>query len=107
MCGHFKSNLKGFALSLSGGVDFSSIAILTYEMFKRILEKQGIETLNKKFNLNLIPSDNIHFNVQKIINKILFTAYQKTENSSKETQKSAKVLSEFIRYYRFNKLIFK
>ena len=92
----FKSNLKGFALSLSGGVDSSSIAILTYEMFKRILEKQGIETLNKKFNLNLISSDNIHFNVQKIINKILFTAYQKTENSSKETQKSAKVLSEFI-----------
>ncbi|MEC7244370.1 MAG: NAD(+) synthase, partial [Bacteroidota bacterium] len=92
----FKSNLKGFALSLSGGVDSSSIAILIYEMFKRILEKQGIETLNKKFNLNLISSDNIHFNVQKIINKILFTAYQKTENSSKETQKSAKVLSEFI-----------
>ena len=92
----YKSNLKGFALSLSGGVDSSSIAILTYEMFKRILEKQGIETLNKKFNLNLIPSDNIQFNVQKIINKILFTAYQKTENSSKETQKSAKVLSEFI-----------
>ena len=88
--------MKGFALSLSGGVDSSSIAILTYEMFKRILEKQGIETLNKKFNLNLISSDNIHFNVQKIINKILFTAYQKTENSSKETQKSAKVLSEFI-----------
>ena len=38
----YKSNLKGFALSLSGGVDSSSIAILTYEMFKRILEKQGI-----------------------------------------------------------------
>jgi len=92
----FTSHLKGFALSLSGGIDSSSIAILTYEMFKRILEKLGIETLNKKFNLNLIPSDNIHFNVQKIINKILFTAYQKTENSSKETQKSAKVLSEFI-----------
>jgi NAD+ synthase (glutamine-hydrolysing) len=92
----FKSNLKGFALSLSGGVDSSSIAILTYEMVKRILEKQGIETLNKKFNLNLIPSDNIHFNVKKIINKILFTAYQKTENSSRETQESAKILSEFI-----------
>ncbi|GIS31258.1 MAG: hypothetical protein Ct9H90mP3_0540 [Flammeovirgaceae bacterium] len=54
----FKSNLKGFALSLSGGLILYQISILTYEMFKRILEKQGIETLNKKFNLNLIPSEN-------------------------------------------------
>jgi len=92
----YKSNLKGFALSLSGGVDSSSIAILIYEMIRRILEKQGIETLNKKFNLNLIPSDNIHLNVQEIINKILYTAYQKTKNSSRETQESAKILSEFI-----------
>ena len=92
----FKSNLKGFALSLSGGLDSSSIAILTYEMIKRILEKQGIETLNKKFNLNLIPSDNIHSNIKKVINKILFTAYQETENSTKETKKSAKILSDFI-----------
>tara|TARA_B100001057_G_scaffold389497_1_gene397254 strand:+ start:334 stop:2175 length:1842 start_codon:yes stop_codon:yes gene_type:complete len=92
----FKSNLNGFALSLSGGLDSSSIAILTYEMIKRILEKQGIETLNKKFNLNLIPSDNIHSNIKKVINKILFTAYQETENSTKETKRSAKILSDFI-----------
>ena len=65
-------------------------------MIKRILEKQGIETLNKKFNLNLIPSNNIHFNIKKVINKILFTAYQETENSTKETKKSAKILSDFI-----------
>jgi len=92
----FKSNLNGFALSLSGGLDSSSIAILTYEMIKRILEKQGIETLNKKFNLNLITSDNIHSNIKKVINKILFTAYQETENSTKETKRSAKILSDFI-----------
>ena len=92
----FKSNLNGFALSLSGGLDSSSIAILTYEMIKRILEKQGIENLNKKFNLNLIPSDNIHSNIKKVINKILFTAYQETENSTKETKRSAKILSDFI-----------
>ncbi len=92
----FKSNLNGFALSLSGGLDSSSIAILTYEMIKRILEKQGIETLNKKFNLNLILSDNIHSNIKKVINKILFTAYQETENSTKETKKSGKILSDFI-----------
>ena len=77
-------------------MDSSSIAILTYEMIKRILEKQGIETLNKKFNLNLIPSGNINFNIKKVINKILFTAYQETENSTKETKKSAKILSDFI-----------
>ncbi len=92
----FKSKLNGFALSLSGGLDSSSIAILTYEMVKRILEKEGPEIFNKKMNLSLDYSDNIHSNVKIVMNKIFYTAYQETQNSTKETKESAKVLSDFI-----------
>lgn len=92
----FKSKLNGFALSLSGGLDSSSIAILTYEMVKRILEKEGPEIFNKKMNLSLDYSDNIQSNVKIVMNKIFYTAYQETQNSTKETKESAKVLSDFI-----------
>ena len=92
----FKSKLNGFALSLSGGLDSSCIAILIYEMIKRIVIKKGVEEINQKLNLNLEKSNDLHSNVRIIINKILFTAYQETENSSETTKESAKILSNFI-----------
>ena len=92
----FKSKVKGFALSLSGGLDSSSIAILIYEMVKRILERKGTEIFNKELNLKIKFTDKIHLNVKKVIKEILFTAYQETQNSSKETKESAKILSDFI-----------
>ena len=92
----FKSKLNGFALSLSGGLDSSCIAILIYEMIKRIVIKKGVEEINQKLNLNLEKSNDLHSNVRIIINKILFTAYQETENSSETTKESAKILSDFI-----------
>ena len=92
----FKSKVKGFALSLSGGLDSSSIAILIYEMVKRILERKGTEIFNKELNLKINFTDKIHLNVKKVIKEILFTAYQETQNSSKETKESSKILSDFI-----------
>ena len=92
----FKSKVKGFALSLSGGLDSSSIAILIYEMVKRILERKGTEIFNKEIGLKINFTDKIHLNVKKVIKEILFTAYQETQNSSKETKESAKILSDFI-----------
>ncbi len=92
----FKSKVKGFALSLSGGLDSSSIAILIYEMVKRILKRKGNEVFNKELCLNINFTDKIHLNVKKVIKQILFTAYQETQNSSKETKESAKILSDFI-----------
>ena len=92
----FKSKVKGFALSLSGGLDSSSIAILIYEMVKRILERKGTEIFNKELSLNINFTDKIHLNVKNVIKEILFTAYQETQNSSKETKESAKILSDFI-----------
>ena len=92
-----KSKLKGYGLSLSGGLDSSCIAILIYEMVKRFIAKKGGDQLIKRLNLKEIKlTKDENKNHKLIINKILYTAYQKSENSSKETQKSAKLLSKFI-----------
>ena len=92
-----KSKLKGYGLSLSGGLDSSCIAILIYEMVKRFIAKKGSDQLIKRLNLKEVKlTKNENENHKLIINKILYTAYQKSENSSKETQKSAKLLSKFI-----------
>jgi NAD+ synthase (glutamine-hydrolysing) len=92
-----KSKLKGYGLSLSGGLDSSCIAILIYEMVKRFILKKGSDQLIKRLNLKEVKlTKDENENHKLIVNKILFTAYQKSENSSKETQESAKLLSKFI-----------
>ena len=92
-----KSNSNGYALSLSGGLDSSSIAILIYEMIKRYIIEMGKEKTLKRFNLNKIDfSKNINQNAKNICKKIFFTAYQKTKNSSKLTFKSANNIAKFI-----------
>ena len=92
-----KSKLKGYGLSLSGGLDSSCIAILIYEMVKRFIEKKGSDQLIKRLNIKEVKlTKDENKNHKLIINNILYTAYQKSENSSKETQKSAKLLSKFI-----------
>ena len=95
-----KSKSKGFALSLSGGLDSSSLAILIYEMVRRSICKIGLEKTCKRFKIDESIIDrndrNDRNNVKKICHQILHTAYQKTENSSQETIKSSKKISEFV-----------
>ncbi len=92
-----KSGLNGFALSLSGGLDSSTIAILVYESVRRYIHEVGSEELIRKLKIsNFSSSKNENKNVKNILNKIFITVYQKTKNSSKETMRSAKKLSDFI-----------
>lgn len=92
-----KSGLNGFALSLSGGLDSSTIAILVYESVRRYVDEVGSEEVIQKLKIsNFLSSKNENENVKNILNKIFITVYQKTKNSSKETMRSAKKLSDFI-----------
>ena len=92
-----KSGLNGFALSLSGGLDSSTIAILVYESVRRYVDEVGSEEVIQKLKIsNFSSSMNKNENVKNILNKIFITVYQKTKNSSKETMRSAKKLSDFI-----------
>jgi NAD+ synthase (glutamine-hydrolysing) len=89
-----KSKSKGFVLSLSGGADSSTIAILVAEMVKRGIEELGLKLFVEKSGINFIPTtDNA---VKDFIGQILTTAYQASDNSSFTTFQSAKSLAESI-----------
>jgi NAD+ synthase (glutamine-hydrolysing) len=89
-----KSKSKGFVLSLSGGADSSTIAILVSEMVRRGIKELGLENFLKKLNLDFTPKSSEP--EKEIIGQILTTAYQASENSSKSTFESAKTLAESI-----------
>ncbi|WP_375578437.1 nitrilase-related carbon-nitrogen hydrolase [Marivirga tractuosa] len=101
-----KSYSNGFVLSLSGGADSSTSAILVAEMIRL-----GIEELDLEQFLNKIHKDDWYGElkaekeVRKIIaNRILTTAYQSTENSGYATFESAKKLANEIGaiFYHWN-----
>jgi len=93
-----KSFSKGYVLSLSGGADSSSIAVLVAESVKL-----GIDTLGVEGYLNAVHLDTeIVKNIPKkeqlklIVSKVLLTAYQGTQNSSEDTLQSARGLADNI-----------
>lgn len=89
-----KSKAKGFILSLSGGADSSTIAVLVAEMVRRGTAELGTAAWVSKLGLPLTYSAN---NPEKeLVEQLLTTAYQGTINSSEETFNSAKVLAESL-----------
>ena len=92
-----KSKSKGFVLSLSGGADSSTCAVLVAEMVRRGISELGPEQFGNKIGLDH-PVDDL----SEIVNKVLYTAYQGTLNSSKATFNSAKDLANSIGAQFFN-----
>jgi NAD+ synthase (glutamine-hydrolysing) len=89
-----KSKSKGFVLSLSGGADSSTIAILVAEMVRRGISELGLNDFCNKTGIAL-PA--ITQNPEKELLRILLTtAYQGTKNSSKDTFSSAETLAKSI-----------
>lgn len=89
-----KSKSQGFVLSLSGGADSSTIAILVAEMVKRGLEELGVERFVQKSGIALhAHSENPE---KELVGQLLTTAYQGTKNSSSDTFQSARFLAESI-----------
>lgn len=86
-----KSKSKGLVLSLSGGADSSSILVLVAEMVKTGIEELGISLFLQKINrTDLIGSVS---NYKDVLKHTLITAYQGSQNSSKETLESAQELA--------------
>ena len=82
-----KSRSRGFVLSLSGGADSSTCAVMCAHAIKRALAELGKEGLAKKLPyLDLDPNDPVK--------EILTCIYQATQNSGEETLTSAKELAE-------------
>jgi len=89
-----KSKAKGFVLSLSGGADSSTIAVLVAEMVRRGVQELGLDGFIAKLGLPLTPSTNDP--EKSLVNQLLTTAYQGTKNSSEATFNSAKGLAESL-----------
>jgi NAD+ synthase (glutamine-hydrolysing) len=89
-----KSKSKGFVLSLSGGADSSTIAILVAEMVSRGISEIGLEKFTEKLGLDFHPQTETP--EIELVGELLTTAYQGTENSSDDTFQSAKGLADSI-----------
>ncbi|GMQ24237.1 NAD(+) synthase [Algoriphagus sp. oki45] len=89
-----KSKSRGFVLSLSGGADSSTIAVLVAEMVKRGIEELGLDTFLEKLNLKFSPKTSDP--EKEIVGELLITAYQGTKNSSEDTFQSARKLAKSL-----------
>ena len=97
-----KSRSRGFVLSLSGGADSSTCAVLVAEMVRRGCQELGIpEFLQKVGRADLLDEgvtaekDDTEAQVD-IMQHILHTAYQGTVNSSEATLHAARTLAESL-----------
>lgn len=96
-----KSKSHGFVLSLSGGADSSTIAILVAEMVRNGIKDLGVDAFILKLKINglqdLPISQLDDEGIKKMmVGALLHTAYQGTVNSSDATFTSAKYLAESI-----------
>lgn len=97
-----KSRSRGFVLSLSGGADSSSCAVLVAEMIRRACRELGLqEFLNKAGYASLYPQLKAFEKKEKalyrkIASHMLVCAYQGTRNSSQATFDSARELAEDV-----------
>lgn len=86
-----KSKARGFVISLSGGADSSSCAVLVAEMVRRAANELGWEEFNKALGLSSSIKD-----WKTGVAAILCCAYQGTRNSSAETFEAAQQLAQSI-----------
>ncbi len=95
-----KSRSRGFVLSLSGGADSSTCAVLVAEMVRRSLRELGLNEMLKRIYFDDLYNNCNFFaepdQVKIIVRNLLHCAYQGTVNSSIETLTSARALSEEI-----------
>ncbi|BDC99608.1 NAD(+) synthase [Persicobacter psychrovividus] len=95
-----KTYSKCFVLSLSGGADSSTCAVLVGELVKRGLNELGLKRFLEKIHradifeeLNKLSGEELRKALGK---QVLVTAYQGTVNSSQDTLDSAQALAEEI-----------
>lgn len=89
-----KSRSTGFVLSLSGGADSSSIATLVAEMVHRGIHELGLDAFLERAHISQLSST--ENSTKAVVQKILTTAYQGSDNSSADTLESARCLAESL-----------
>jgi NAD+ synthase (glutamine-hydrolysing) len=85
-----KSKAKGFVVSLSGGVDSAAVAALVYLMVNRAWKELGREKFLARLGLAGILTQ------EQAVEAILCCVYQRTKNSSDQSQLLSKNLAAAI-----------
>jgi NAD+ synthase (glutamine-hydrolysing) len=92
-----KSRNRGFVLSLSGGADSSTCAVLVAEMVRRALADLGLGQLLQRLGLTELEErlsrENEAERTRKLTGELLCCAYQGTVHSSEATFNSARELA--------------
>jgi NAD+ synthase (glutamine-hydrolysing) len=97
-----KSRSRGFVLSLSGGADSSTCAVLVSEMVRRGCAELGMETFLRRGGFADWYAELQQSGLQGraaerwIMSRLLVCAYQGTKHSSDDTYQSAKTLAEDV-----------
>lgn len=97
-----KSRANGFMLSLSGGADSSSCAILVAYMVRRALTDLGWKKMTERLtgvSWKLPPDmDMLESKMQEklLMNNLLTVVFQSSENSSEKTLEAAEYLSDSL-----------
>ncbi len=87
-----KSRAKGYTLSLSGGADSATCAVMVAEMVRRGITELGKSEFISRLNIEDISD----LEEKEIVHHLFNTAYQGTVNSSDTTLNAAKSLAESI-----------
>lgn len=83
-----KSFSRGFVISLSGGADSSTCAVLCAHALKRAEAELGTKAFQEKIAYSGIDFD------KPYLEQLMFCVYQATENSGEATEQSARELAQ-------------
>lgn len=89
-----KSSAGGFVISLSGGADSATVAIMVWLMAKLGLAELGHTEFCRK--LAHLPQLNGACTAEEVVGKLLACVYQATRNSSTVTRNAAQTIADAI-----------
>ncbi len=87
-----KSKSHGFVVSLSGGADSATVAVLIASMVQRGISELGLDGFKQR--LAYITKIQACSTPREIISKLLTTIYQSTANSSSTTRDAARAVAD-------------
>ncbi|MBF0287342.1 MAG: NAD(+) synthase [SAR324 cluster bacterium] len=99
-----KSCSQGFVVSISGGADSATVAVLIYLMVELALKELGWKSFTQKLKyLSWLP-DKEKWDISQLMSHLLLTVYQASNHSSETTYNAAKQLCASIhaRFLQFN-----
>ncbi len=99
-----KSRSQGFVISISGGADSATVAVLIHVMANLALKELGWQNFSGKLaHLSWLPTGK-EWSVAEVMSHLLLTVYQASEHSSLTTYTAARELTRALhaRFIEFN-----